>query len=353
MTIGVQETLDALETANQGMMLERHALKYALRSLFCCSHDQFQQFDSLFDDFWDQHIRVKNRSQMRILAQPKTVERNMNPLQLIGNEKEEQPEEDGEDVSGASALERLRRTDLSQLPVDDMKRLEAFAEVLWRQMNMRLTRRFKAIKRKEQLNLRKTIRQSISSGGEPFNLSFRGRERRKPRLVLFLDISGSMDKYSYFFLKFIYALQKHFEQVESFLFSTELTRVTELLQRGQIQLALQEISSNAESWSSGTRIGVCLRDFNQNYARRILARNSIVVILSDGLDTGEPGLFANEILRMKQRTRKLIWLNPLLGMKDYEPQTRGLSAALPYIDTFVSAHNLDSLLKLERHLIHV
>ena len=156
--------MDALHAANSGLMLERESLKYALRSLFCCSHDQFRQFATLFDDFWDQDIRVKNRSQMRILAQPKTVERNMNPLQLLGENEPEEPEEDGEDVSGASALERLRRTDLSQLPADDLKRLEAFAELLWRQMNMRITRRFKSNARREQLNLRRTIRNSISSG---------------------------------------------------------------------------------------------------------------------------------------------------------------------------------------------
>ena len=175
----------------------------------------------------------------------------------------------------------------------------------------------------------------------------------KPRLVVLLDVSGSMDQYSLFFLKFIYALQQHFERVESFIFSTRLVHISSALRANGLEETLRLLSGQASAWSSGTRIGECFAAFNRAFAKRILARNAIVVVLSDGLDTGEPELFKQELQRIKLRTRKLIWLNPLIGMEGYQPITRGLSKALPLIDVFISAHSLESLLALERHLIDV
>ena len=162
-----------------------------------------------------------------------------------------------------------------------------------------------------------------------------------------------MDRYSFFLLRFIYALQRHFDRVDAFLFSTRLTCVTPALKARRFPDTLPHLADAADAWSSGTRIGDCLETFNDEYARRVLTRDTLVFILSDGLDTGEPALLTRELQAIKQSARKLIWLNPLLGMKEYEPLARGIASALPLIDAFVPAHNLESLLDLESHLRHV
>jgi len=203
------------------------------------------------------------------------------------------------------------------------------------------------------VNLRRTIRGSIPYGGDPIELSYKGRKRRKPGLVVLLDVSGSMDQYSFFLLKFVYALQKNFKRVESFIFSTQLIRITEALKTSGMAEALKTLSDEAEVWSSGTRIGECFREFNLHYAKRVLSRNSLVIILSDCWDTGEPEVLKTELEQIKRRTKKLIWMNPLLGMEDYQPLTQGISAALLIIDVFISAHNLESLLQLERYIVNV
>ncbi len=165
-----------------------------------------------------------------------------------------------------------------------------------------------------------------------------------------LDISGSMSPYSLFLVKFLYALQKHFQRADTFLFSTNLVEITSLLRAQCLPQALQALSQQPAGWSGGTNIGGSLREFNQHCRRKLWTGDTVFVILSDGWDTGEPGALAAELGDVKRSVRKLIWLNPLLGLKDYQPITSGMSAALPHIDVFAPAHNLESLLALEKHL---
>jgi uncharacterized protein with von Willebrand factor type A (vWA) domain len=162
-----------------------------------------------------------------------------------------------------------------------------------------------------------------------------------------------MDKYSFFLLRFLCALSAHFERIEAFLFSTHLVRISPWLNARNLDATFRELSARADNWSSGTRIGECFRSFNEEYAKRILNGHSTVIILSDGLDTGSPDLLASELKRIKLRTRQLLWLNPLKGMSGYQPVQQGMSAALPQVDVFESAHNLDSILELENFLLNV
>ncbi len=275
------------------------------------------------------------------------------PLLGIGKSGAETLEGDGRSSVGGSALERLRRTDFSEVSPQDHEQLELLVLRLSNRMRVRLARRQQATPQKGRVDLRRTIRRSIAYGGDPVDLRYRGPKPRKPRLVALLDVSGSMDQYSFFLLRFIYALKRHFDRVEAFLFSTRLTCVTAALKARRFPDTLPRLADTADAWSSGTRIGACLETFNDEYARRVLTRDTLVFILSDGLDTGEPTLLTRELQAIKQRARKLIWLNPLLGMKEYEPLARGIASALPLIDAFVPAHNLESLLDLESHLRHV
>ncbi len=167
---------------------------------------------------------------------------------------------------------------------------------------------------------------------------------------MFLDISGSMNFYSLFLLSFAYALQTHFQRVDTFLFSTNVVEISDLLRTRHLPEALQETLAAGTGWSGGTKIGDSLRQFNQHHGRKLLSRDTVFMILSDGWDTGEPEILAAQLRAARRRVQKILWLNPLLGLKDYQPITRGMAAALPHVDVFAPAHNLESLLALERHL---
>ena len=261
----------------------------------------------------------------------------------------------GSNCSQASAYcaTHVRKTDFSQLKEMDASQLEELAARLWREMLKRLKRRRRQNARRGQVDLRRTIRGSLEQGGDPIRLYFRGQRPKKLRLVVLLDVSGSMDKYSFFLLRFVWALQSYFEEVESFVFSTHLRRITTQLKTGGLEKTLQQLSLHTDNWSSGTRIGACFQAFNEEYAKRLLSRSSCVLVLSDGLDTGEAGVLQREIQKISLRTRRLIWLNPLKGMAGYAPEARGMKEALPYVDAFRPAHNLESLLELENLLVNV
>jgi hypothetical protein len=181
-------------------------------------------------------------------------------------------------------------------------------------------------------------------------LAYQGRRPLKKKLVILLDISGSMNLYSLFLMRFAYALQKHFKRVNTFLFSTTVVQVTDALKARKLSHTLAELSQTTIEWSGGTKIGGSLAELNRRFSRSVLTPNTVFIILSDGWDTGAPELLAAELRSIRRRVQKLLWLNPLLGLKEYQPVTRGMKAALPYVDIFAPAHNLESLLALERYL---
>ena len=253
-------------------------------------------------------------------------------------------------VTGASARERLTKADFSTLPQSDMAALEKIALRLFKQMACRLARRRRISTARGLVDLRRTIRRNISRGGELMNLRVRERRPRPHRLVTLLDISGSMSPYSVFLVKFLFALQKHFRHVDTFLFSTGLFEITPLFRGRRLQDALRALSQLPAGWAGGTSIGGSLREFNRLHRRKLRSSNTLFLVLSDGWDTGDPSILAAELARVKRQVRRIIWLNPLLGLKDYQPLTGVMSAALPHINVFAPAHNLESLLALERHL---
>lgn len=352
--VGVQECQEALRAASMGLLQEKSTFAYALRAIFCTSPDEAAQFDKLFDFFWgDKKGAIQSRTTYRNQSNIQKKSPGSLVWMGMGQKQEEGKEEEGRNVSGANAVERLRKTDFAKVAEMDSELLEELALQLWKQMSLRLKRRLKASPRQGRIDLRQTIRASISRGGDPIDLRKKRRAPRKQRLAILLDVSGSMDKYSYFLLRFIWSLRAHFEKVEAFIFSTQLIRITDFLDHRNLERTLGMLSLQAHNWSSGTKIGECLKTFNEQFARQALSGQPITIILSDGLDTGEPELLAAELGNIRRRARKLIWLNPLKGMQGYEPTARGMQAALPAIDTFRSAHNLDSLLELEKYLWHV
>jgi len=179
-------------------------------------------------------------------------------------------------------------------------------------------------------------------------LEQRSRKHKPRPIVALADVSGSMERYARMLLHFLHAFtlqqtRQGVRQVESFTFGTRLTRITRTLKKRSVDAALSEVGQQVKDWSGGTRIGACLHSFNQSWGKRVLGQGAIVLIISDGWDQGEPGLLAFEMERLQKSCHRLIWLNPLLGTPGYQPLTRGLVAALPYIDDFLPVHNLNSL----------
>jgi uncharacterized protein with von Willebrand factor type A (vWA) domain len=352
------ETIVCLQAAGTVARADFNTFRFALRAILCSSAEEWVLFDDLFTAFWARpDSRQENRSQnpkRRRLASPGPGEERRSRTDTgFGNGSE--PEEEGEQktFSGASAVERLRKIDFSQMPQTDLAELERVSLQLMRRMSYQVTRRLRARKRRESIDLRRTIRQNICRGGELIDLRYRGPKKERAKLVLLLDVSDSMNPYSFFLLKFAYVLGKYSREVKSFVFSTTLVEVTNLLRARRMSDALRTLSQMTAGWSGGTRIGGSLRDFNKRYASALLSRHTVFIILSDGWDTGAPEELAGELKKIRRQVAKLIWLNPLLGLEEYKPLTRGINAALPFIDLFAPAHNLESLLALEKHLGHV
>jgi uncharacterized protein len=353
MNLGLTETQQALQAAADGLLAQRNHFKSALKTLWCKSPEEVRIFEKLFLLYWDTNPvdlqPNKNKTSFRGVVEKKTNA----SLVMLGMGKTAGPETDAKKVSGANEAERLRKTDLSRLNELDASMLNEISKKLLKEMSIRMRRRMKKNAKKGQINLRRTIRHSIPYGGEPLELFRLAKKIKKQRLIIFLDVSGSMDQYSWFLLRFICALREQFRQLEAFIFSTSLLRITKALQQNRLDLVLSTIAKQAENWSGGTRIGHCLRTFNEQYGKQFLNGSPTVMILSDGLDTGLPEQLAKELSFIRSRAKRIIWLNPLKGTAGYEPIARGMNAALPLINEFRPAHNLESLLELEKILQYV
>jgi uncharacterized protein with von Willebrand factor type A (vWA) domain len=248
-----------------------------------------------------------------------------------------------------SEREALGQQDFSTFGEDALREVTRVAKRMARRLAARPSRRWKPAARGTRVHLRRTVRQSLKTGGELSELMFKERKLRKTKLVVLCDVSGSMDLYSRFFLQFLYALQNSFARVETFVFATRLSRVTEQLTERRFRSALGNLARDVRDFSGGTRIGESLAAFNAQWPR-LVDRRTIVILLSDGWDTGHPDQLAEALAVIHKRAGRVIWLNPLLGSPTYQPLTRGIQAALPHVDIFAPAHNLASLEALVRHL---
>jgi hypothetical protein len=350
LNVGLLETQEALHAARLGMLEARDDFRRALKVLFCHSPEERALFERLFVLYWDTNpTDLRDRkNETRVTGM---VMKNANAtLVMLGQGKTDGEGEEAKTVSGANEAERLKQADLSKVSTIDAEALEQIAEKLFREMAIRLRRRMKQDRREGQINLRRTIRRSISTGGEPIDLLRRARTPKRQRLVVLLDVSGSMDKYSFFLLRFICALQENFRQLDAFIFSTSLVRISKALRLRRLDLVMEAISGQSADWSGGTRIGHCLETFRERFGKQVLNGSPVVIVMSDGLDTGDPEVLEAQLAAIRARSKRLIWLNPLKGMMGYQPVAKGMKAALPLVDDFRSAHNLESILELEQIL---
>jgi uncharacterized protein with von Willebrand factor type A (vWA) domain len=346
-------TLECLEALRIVQPAGVTTIEDALRAVLCSSKDDWDLFAKLFALIWEGPAPTKpspkksgkNRFSTHGLGQEQRA------LKLFTNADRSNPDPEPEKaISGASLIERLTKTDFALIPDGDLAELERLSLRLLRRMSNRLSRRLRITERHGVVDLRRTIRRNLVHGGELIELRYKKQRRQRSKLVLLLDVSDSMNRYSLFLLKFAYALRQCAREVSAFIFSTTLMDIGCVLNAGSWPSVLEKLSETTTGWYGGTKIGGSLRSFNERFAAKLLSQNTAVIILSDGWDTEAPEMLANELRMIKGKVRQLIWLNPLLGLPGYEPVTRGMSAALPHIDVFAPAHNLQSLLQLEKHL---
>ena len=252
-----------------------------------------------------------------------------------------------------SDAELLAAQDFSALRGDDLRQVRQMIHLLARRLSAAVSRRSRAHRIGEALDLRRSLRRAARTGGELRELARLRRRHRRTSVVLIADVSGSMDVYSEFLVQFVYGLQQELRGVSAFVFSTRLYEVTPMLRARSFAEALRLLGRHVDGWSGGTQIGRCLADFNRRFARERVGRNTIVIVMSDGWDRGESAQLKHEMATLARRARRLIWLNPLLGEAGYQPLTLGMAAALPYCDDFMPVHNVESLARFGRHLLAV
>jgi uncharacterized protein len=243
-----------------------------------------------------------------------------------------------------TASEQLRTKDFAHFTADELDAAYALLAQLQYRVALRPTRRF-VPGGDHRIDARRTLRETLRTG-ETLRLRRKQRKERQRPLVVLCDISGSMDRYSRILIQFVHVVSAGLRDVETFVFGTRLTRITRLLEHKDIDEAVDAVGQGVADWGGGTRIGAAIREFNFRWGRRVLGRGVVVLLISDGWDRGDPDLLASETARLQRTSHRLIWLNPLLGMAGYQPLTRGLQAALPYVDDFLPVHNLHSLEQL-------
>ena len=356
--VGVAEARDAARLAGMTDLSDRRAFEWSLRALLCSTRTDWKRFDELFGLYWLGRGRKSaartNMTDARKGLRSEGGEQPTLPAGLSGlaDRVRRAPGEAGGagegTRGGASLAESLAEVDLRHInDPAEMELVYDLAERLAARMRYRVTRRCRLRRRGRRLDLRGTIHRSIKYGGTPLELKFRRRHPKPVNLVLILDASGSMNLYSSLFVRFIRGLLGSFREAEAFVFHTRLAHISPALKEKNLERALERMAILASGWSGGTRIGDCLRRFNDHYAAETLNSRSIVIVMSDGYDTGEPELLGEQMRRLKRRARKVVWLNPLIGWQSYQPVAGGMAAALPHIDVFAPAHNQQSLMELE------
>ncbi|MCH7676016.1 VWA domain-containing protein [candidate division KSB1 bacterium] len=355
--VATGQIMDAMRAMQLIGLRSRADVYQALFSVFVTRKEQVELFNQAFHLFWRAPSKLPQVMSLILpqLKMPETAQSKQSlrvKQALAENEAQIKPpqsrpkneqKEAVDLVLTYSPLEVLRKKDFAAFTNEEVVMArQVLSEMNWNIPSKR-TRRFNPNAKGRMLDLRKTVRQSMRNEGELIQLSWRGNQTRMRDIVVLCDISGSMERYSRMLLHFIHTITAGMRRVETFVFGTRLTRITRYLKQRDIDDAVSSVSQKVNDWAGGTRIGDALKDFNYLWARRVLRSGAVVMVISDGWDRGDIPLFEREVARLSRNCYRLIWLNPLLGYENYEPLTRGIKAAMPYIDDFLPVHNLESL----------
>lgn len=360
---GPAETAGALDVVRRLPLAGgSEAARMALKSYLAGRRQDWERFDELFDAYWHgrgvrQAAAEAEARGAESAARPKIWDRAAAPDKAgdvaapSAASEGAETEAEGSARMIASRQEALKKTDLRHIvDTQEMAEAEKLAYRLASAIRYRLSRRRRISARGEAIDVRRTIRSNLGHGGEPIALSFRRRPEQPVRIVVLLDVSGSMKPYSRFFLQFAAGLIGQWVKADAFLFHTRLARVTSALRDKDVLRAMGRLSLMTQGFGGGTAIGRCLHLFNRRYAKEALDSRTVMIVLSDGYDTDPPELLEGELKRLKKRVRRLVWLNPLIGWRDYAPVARGMAAAMPHIDCFRAAHTLQEMARIEADL---
>ncbi len=341
-----QAVVDACRSVSALDLGDRRQVYWALRANLVTDRGRYESFDRLYRLFWEEGVRRLPPREPAFLGRIPVF----TPAPPGGEGAgPKAPEASG----GASPDELLLRKDLRTLTPEEEPRLREILQALLAKLATRPGRRFRPTSRGRGVEFRRTFRRNAALGGELIHLVRRERKVRRIRVVFLGDVSGSMDAYSRFFLLVAHALGRHEPGVEVYAFSTRLFHLTEFVREKDASQALERLAEQTLGWSGGTRIGECLADLHRALAERPHLRETVVVILSDGWDRGEPEVLRREMARLKSTAARVYWLNPLKGDPDYRPLCRGMAAALPYLDGFYPAHNVETLARFTRQLVRL
>jgi hypothetical protein len=304
-------------------------------------------FDELFDRFWMMRDRGRGREQgaARVLRAQAPRQIQMRLGSRPASENSPAGANSG-DVPGYSPDAQLRKKSFDALDPQELAAMDRLMQRLSLKLATERSRRLTPTRGRGLVDLRRSLRAAVATRGEPLRLARRARALEEPRLILLCDTSGSMEAQTRFLLTFAIALRRAARRVEVFAFNTRLARITRAIAPNKVPLTLRRLGETVTDWSGGTRIGDCLTDFVRDYLGQMVNARTTVIIVSDGLDRGDPEVLARAMRSIRARARAVVWLNPLLGDARYEPTARGMAAALPYVDRLAPAHNLESLERL-------
>ena len=344
--------IDLCHSVGHIEMSNRQDFYAAARATLVSRFDDIEMFDRVFDAYWSVS------SQMVEVEVPQQMDENdlMDALEEMAETTDTTEEEDAEEGEGEtedpgwSADEVLMQKDLAAMSdkeIEEARRV--IAEIVNIIANRRSRRRFPDNSGRE-VDFRRTWRRNALMGRDGVELARRRKRIKKTKLMVLCDVSGSMDCYSRFLIQFIYAIKREIPDVEVGVFSTRMTVISRMLKTKSVEESLREVSDQVHDWAGGTDIGSCIREFNDVFARDMLRSKTVMIIVSDGWDRGDTGLMRQEMERLRRRVHKLMWLNPLLGSPGYQPLCLGMKTALPYLNYFMPAHNLESLVELAKPL---
>jgi uncharacterized protein with von Willebrand factor type A (vWA) domain len=359
--VSLSQVLDASSSVELVDIGERADFRALLRANLISQKEDFPVFDMAFDCFWRE--QAYERMPMETMDIQGTPTESDAPeggdeeggleeaaSEAMANENLQLENLDEFAVPTYSPQELMNRKDFSEMGVEESRAIARAIMLIATKIATQISRRKKIGRKGNTVDPRWTMRRSMKYGGEVVELVHRKKRIKKTRVVLLCDVSGSMDCYSRFLIQFMYGLQNELWGVETFVFSTSLSRITHLIRTKDIVNALEKISGSILGWSGGTNIGRSLHTFNRSFAPSMVTHRTVVVIISDGWDRGDVSLLEREMQDLKRRAKKIIWLNPLLASENYEPLCKGMQAALPYLDLFLSVHNVNSLVSLGRTL---
>jgi uncharacterized protein with von Willebrand factor type A (vWA) domain len=345
----IGDEIDAARALARLRGADREEARCALRIALKIRRGEWERFDAILDGLWPGPPRPRNPVEPAPTASidGKRPGRSAPELRDAAGLAEAGGAATAEGtLPGYSPVALLRKKPLDACTAADLVAMERVLARLAERLATRRSRRLVPSPGRGSPDLRRSLRRAVGTGGELLSLACRTRRVETPRLVFLCDTSGSMEAHARFLLAFVLALRRAARSTEVFAFNTELVRLTTWLTPGAIGPTLDRLAASVPDWSGGTRIGDCLERFVADHlATRVDAR-TVVVILSDGLDRGDPATLAAAMRAIQARARKVIWLNPLLGDPRYAPTARGMEAALPFVDRFLPAHDLASLERL-------